>query len=215
MRLRYLLIAPLFNFILFAGISPLHADTLKLKDGSMLEGTITKIENCKVYIEIKNETKVLDLMNVDTMQFKKTESQEIAQSIQEIDKSSMEIRRLLAEIEGYWSAKQPIDAKDEPAWTAVKEEFSNPLMAYQEVLNDLFFQVLVRMDEYNSLVKQAEKIYVGIKGVRIGSSLVYPDMELPLRKYVPSLWYETIFQDGYNLGFADASSHIGMPSYRR
>jgi hypothetical protein len=216
MRIRYLLLAVILNFLLLAGVSPLHADTLKMKDGTTLEGNVMKIENGKVYVEMKNETKVLDFMDVDSMQFKKTESQEIAKTIQEIDKSSLEIRQLLAKIDAYWTPRQPIEAKDELKWIAAKEEFSNPLMAYQEVLNDFYFQVLVRMDEYNSLIKDAEKIYVGIRGVRIGSSLVYPDMELPLRKYVPSLWYETIFQEGYNAGYADATSHNGTRSdYRR
>jgi outer membrane murein-binding lipoprotein Lpp len=213
MKAKYLLFAAVLNLVLLAGVSPLHADTLKMKDGRTIEGTVTKIENCKVYVEIKNEAKVLDMMDVETMQFAKTESQEIARTVQQVDQASLEIRQLLAKIDAAWTPRQPIDAKDEPAWAAAKEEFSNPLMAYQEVLNELYFQVLARMDEYNKLVKQAEDIYVGIKGVRIGSALVNPDTELPLRKYVPSLWYETIFQEGYNLGFADASAHSGMPTY--
>jgi predicted RNA-binding protein with RPS1 domain len=215
MKVHYLLLAAVINLILLAGVSPLHADTLKMKDGSTLEGKVTKIENCKVYVEIKNETKTLDMMEIESMQFVKTETEAIAQTMQQVDKASLEIRQLLANIDLAWTSRQPIDAKDEAQWAAVKEEFSNPLMAYQEVLNELYFQVLARLDEYNSLIKQAEGIYVGIKGVRVGSALVASDTELPMRKYVPSLWYETIFQDGYNLGFADATSHIGSPNMNR
>jgi len=215
MKARYLLLAAVLNVVIFAGVSPLHANTLKMKDGSTVEGKVSKIENCKVYVEIKNEMKALDMMEIESMQFVKTDSEAIANTMQQVDKASLEIRQLLAKIDSAWTPRQPIDAKDEPAWAAVKEEFSNPLMAYQEVLNELNFQVLARMDEYNSLVKQAEGIYVGIKGVRIGSSLVASDMELPLRKYVPSLWYETIFQDGYNLGLADAAGRAGSPNMNR
>jgi hypothetical protein len=85
-------------------------------------------------------------------------------------------------------------------------------MSYQEILNDLYFHVLGRVDEYNGLMKQASKMYVGIKGVRIGSSLVPSDTErLPLRKYVPATWYDTIFYDGYNLGYSDATQKISIP----
>jgi hypothetical protein len=166
-----------------------------MKDGRTIEGTVTKIENCKVYVEIKNEAKVLDMMDVETMQFAKTESQEIARTVQQVDQASLEIRQLLAKIDAVWTPRQPIDAKDEPAWAAAKEEFSNPLMGYQEVLNELYFQVLARMDEYNKLVKQAEDIYVGIKGVRIGS-LCQSGGGTAVAEKVPSLWYETIFQEG-------------------
>src|SRR4051812_42508716 len=112
MKAKYML----FAVVLLAGVSPLHADTLKMKDGRTIEGNVTKIENCKVYVEIKNEAKVLDMMDVETMQFAKTESQEIARTIQQVDQASLEIRQLLAKIDAAWTPRQPIDAKDEPAW---------------------------------------------------------------------------------------------------
>jgi hypothetical protein len=54
------------------------------------------------------------------------------------------------------------------------------------------------------------KVYVGVKGIRIGSSLISSDMEkLPLRKYVPGAWYDTIFYEGYNQGYDEAYQKIG------
>jgi hypothetical protein len=32
--------------------------------------------------------------------------------------------------------------------------------------------------------------------------------KLPLKKYVPSTWYDTIFYDGYSLGYDDAYQKI-------
>jgi hypothetical protein len=222
MKSRYFTLIAASVVILLFGVSFATADTLKLKDGTKLEGIIKKVETGKVYVLINEETKVLSILEVEAMEFNtphllvdsKTpidhfmtspEAQEMVRNIQQLDKSAEEIRRLLSQIQLYWAAKQPIDGTEERSWAAAKETFRQPLMAYQEVLNDLYFHVLARVDQYNSLMKDAAKVYVGIKGIRIGSSLVLPEMEeLPLRKYVPGAWYDTIFYDGYNLGYADA-----------
>jgi hypothetical protein len=230
MNARYLVIVAAFALALLVIVSPATADTLKLKDGTSIEGVIKKVEAGKVFVAIKNETKVLSILDVDSMDFntphlladipnlpaehfmKSTEAQEIVRNMQELDKAAADIKKLLSQIETYWVAKQPIDAKEEPAWLTAKDTFRKPLLSYQEILNDLYFHVLARVDEYNGLMKQASKLYVGIKGVRVGSALVPSDMQrLPLRKYVPAAWFDTIFYDGYNLGYSDATQKISIP----
>jgi len=64
-------------------------------------------------------------------------------------------------------------------------------------LHDLYFLVLGKVDEYNRLAADANSLYVGVKGVfQTGSSLVSKDKEkLPLKKYVPSHWHDTIFYE--------------------
>jgi hypothetical protein len=208
MKPRHLLLISIVILFILAAVTPVSADTLKLKDGRIIQGTVQRIEAGKVYVDMTNGIKTLNLAEVVSMKFTKPESLEFSAILQQLDEHAAETRRMLLQIERYWAAKQPIDAKDEPGWAAAKEEFAQPLMAYQDNLNDLYFKVLARMDEYNALVAQAEKIYVGIKGLRIGSPLVLSDMALPLRKYVPGTWYETIFRDGYNIGYADATSHL-------
>ena len=82
---------------------------------------------------------------------------------------------------------------------------------YQESLNELYFHVLGKVDEYNSLMKEADSIYVGVRGwFQVGSSLIAPDVKkLPLKKYVPANWYDTIFYEGYNQGYNEAFEKYG------
>ena len=73
-------------------------------------------------------------------------------------------------------------------------------------MNDLYFHVLGKVDEYNALMKDADSIYVGVKGaLNVGSSLIPRDKKkLPLKKYVPGNWYDTIFFEGYDRGYQEA-----------
>jgi hypothetical protein len=204
--------------------APAYADTVKLKNGAKVEGIIKKVEAGNVFIVVNDESKILSILDVESMDFntphlltgvssvavehfmKSTESQEIVRNLQELDKTSAEMKRMLRQIESYWRSRQPIETKEEAGWAAAKETFRKPLMRYQEILNDLYFHVLARVDEYNRFAKEADKVYVGVKGLRVGSSLIPADLEhLPLRKYVPGSWYDTIFYEGYNLGYSDAT----------
>jgi hypothetical protein len=202
------------------------ADTLKLKDDTKIEGIIQKVESGRVYVTVNESIKVFDILDIKSMEFntprlatdskvpiehfmKSTEAQELVRNLELLNKSAEEIRKRLVQIQSDWDAKQPIDSKEESAWLAAKDSFRQPLMSYQEILNDLYFHVLARVDEYNNLMKDASKVYVGIKGIRVGSSLVPSDMQrLPLRKYVPTAWYDTIFYEGYTLGFSDAAAGL-------
>jgi hypothetical protein len=230
MKSRYFTLIAASVLILLFGVSFATADTLKLKNGTKLEGIIKKVEGGKVYVSINEETKVLNVFDVEVMEFNtphllvdsktpvdhfmtSSEAQEMVRNIQQLDESAEAVRKLLSQIQLYWAAKQPIDGTEERSWAAAKETFRQPLMAYQEVLNDLYIHVLARVDQYNSLMKDASKVYVGIKGIRIGSSLVPPEIEeLPLKKYVPGAWYDTIFYEGYNLGYADATRPTPRPN---
>jgi hypothetical protein len=66
--------------------------------------------------------------------------------------------------------------------------------------------MLGKVDEYNLLMQEADSIHVGAKGwFQTGSSLIPNDMEkLPLKKYVPAKWYDTIYFEGYDIGYRDA-----------
>ena len=199
------------------------ADTLKFVDGRELEGVIKKVEAGKVSVAIGNEEKVFDILEIESMDFntphlllpaskvpidhflKSFEAQEIVRNVEELDRAAADIRKKLGQIRTYWAGKEPIEASDVGAWHAAKEEFRKPLDRYQELLNDLYFHVLARVDEYNLMGKQASKVYVGVKGIRAGSPLVTKDMEkLPLKKYVPATWYDTIFYNGYDQGYSEA-----------
>jgi hypothetical protein len=232
MRIRILAIAALLTLVLLATSPTAFADTLTLKGGATIEGVIKKVETGTVYVQIGNEEKTFSILEIESMDFntphlladtakvpldhflKNIEAQEMVRNVEQLEKSAADIRHKLGQIRTYWGGKQPISAEEQKGWDAAKEEFRKPLALYQELLNDLYFHVLAKVDDYNLMANQAKKVYVGVQGIRFGSSLITSDMEkLPLRKYVPAPWYDTIFYDGYNLGYDDAYQKIsGKPA---
>jgi hypothetical protein len=199
------------------------ADTLKFKDGTEREGVIKKVETGRVLVMVGTEMQEFDILTIDSMDFntphiltstetvpmehflKNVEAQEVVRNFQELEKTETEVRSMLADIRAYWNRVQPIPSSELTGWEMEKEEFRRPLSRYQELLNDLYFHFLARVDGYNAIASEASEVYVGVKGIRIGSSLVPKDMKkLPLTKYVPGAWYDTIYFDGYNRGYEDA-----------
>jgi hypothetical protein len=218
------LVAVLGAALMFA-VPSSNADTVKLADGTELEGVIKRVEGGKVFVVVCDEEWILDILDIASMDFntphilppssrvpldhflKDIEAQELVRNIQELEKTEEEISRKLVAIRSYWQTKQPISATDIAAWEATKKEFEKPLSRYQELLNDMYFHVLAQVDGYNALATEASKVYVGVKGIRIGSALVSKDdRKLPLKRFVPSNWYNTIFYDGYNVGFSEAQT---------
>lgn len=227
---RTLIVAAVFNIALFLCTVTASADVLKLKDGVKVEGVIKRVEAGIVYIRVGNEDKMFDILKVENIDFNTPhllaetsnapiehflndiDSQEMVRNVQEIEKAAADIRKKLGQIRTYWEAKQPIKEEELAVWETAKRDFSEPLRRYQEVLNDLYFHVLAKVDEYNLIMKDAGKVYVGVKGVKIGSPLVLKEYErLPLRKYVPGAWYDTIYFDGYNAGYEDGYTKMIAP----
>jgi hypothetical protein len=202
---------------LLLAASTARADVLVFKDGSENNGVIKKVANGKVVMDVDGAEKVFNILTVGSMDFttphvmtedhvvRDIEAQEVLENINAIEKAADDIRFKLSQIEGYWGKMETITAREEGGWLAAKEEFRRPVTLYQELLNDLYFVVLAKVDEYNALMRDARKVYVGVKGpFRVGSSLVPAELEkLPLRKYVPATWWDTIYFNGYNLGYED------------
>jgi hypothetical protein len=202
------------------------ADIVYMKDGSTIEGVIKKVVAGQVVLEVGAEARVLDILAIESMDFttphlvgapegapiehflKDVEAREIVENMERLENASDEIEKLLVQIKTYWLTHEPITTEQEASWAAAKETFRKPLNRYQELLNDLYFHVLAKVDNYNTLMKDASKVYVGVKGpFNVGSPLVAKEMrELPLKKYVPSAWYDTIYYDGYNMGYDEAYS---------
>ena len=207
---------------LVVSVSTVSADVVVFKDGSEINGVIKKVAEGKVVVDLAGEEKVFDILSIASMDFntphalttehfaKDIEGQEIFDNMKAIEAAAEDIRFKLSQIEGYWGKKQSVTTKEEAGWLAAKEEFRRPLTLYQELLDDLYFHVLAKVDEYNDLMSDARKVYVGVKGpFNVGSSLVPKDMEkLPLRKYVPATWWDTIYFNGYNMGYEDAVQNL-------
>jgi hypothetical protein len=224
MRTRIIVLATIVAVgLLIMTATASFADTLKFKDGAEKEGVIKKVETGRVFVMVGTEMQEYDILTIDSMDFntphiltstenvpmehflKNVEAQEVVRNFAELEKTEAEVRSMLGDIRAYWNRVQPISSNEMKNWEMEKEEFRKPLSRYQELLNDLYFHFLTRVDGYNAIANEASDIYVGVKGIRTGSSLVPKDMKkLPLTKYVPGAWYDTIYFDGYNRGYEDA-----------
>jgi hypothetical protein len=227
---RNIVLVTMISVALLLSAPAAFADNLKFKNGTELAGVIQKVERGRVFVLIGNEERVFDILEIESMDFntphlvtgtnnlpvehflKNIEAQEVVRNFEELEKTEAEVRSMLVNIRAYWNRTQPIPAKELPGWEMEKEEFLGPLSRYQELLNDLYFHVLARVDGYDAIAGEASEIYVGVKGLRMGSSLIPKDMKkLPLTKYVPGTWYDTIYFDGYNQGYEDAYQKFGLP----
>jgi hypothetical protein len=204
--------------------SPAFADKLTLADGTAVEGIVQKIEKGQVTVAIGEETKVLEILTIKDIDFdtphltagtarlplehflSDIETQEMVGHFRDVEESAKAIRELLDRANQKWGDQKSISPDQMAQWEAAKEDFRKPLSRYQEVLNDLYFHMLGKVDEYNLLMQDADSIHVGVKGwFQAGSSLIPNDMEkLPLKKYVPAKWYDTIYFEGYDIGYRDA-----------
>jgi hypothetical protein len=201
-----------------------RADKIMLDDGTQVEGVIRKVEKGQVFIQTGERTAVFELLRVASMDFdtphmvegtprlpaehfvSRMEAQEMMNHILVVETAATDLRVLIDQTRKEWSDRKTISQADVPQWEAAKGRFYRPLSQYQETLNDLYFHVLGKVDDYNRLTKEANQIYVGVKGIfNIGSPLIPRELEkLPLKKYVPSNWYDTIFYEGYDRGYHDA-----------
>jgi hypothetical protein len=224
MRTRFIVLATIVAVgLLIITATASFADTLKFKDGTEREGVIKKVETGRVFVMVGTEMQEYDILTIDSMDFntphilkttenvpmehflKNVEAQEVVRNFEELEKTEAEVRSMLGDIRAYWNRVQPIPSSELRNWETEKEEFRRPLSRYQELLNDLYFHFLARVDGYNTIASEASDVYVGVKGIRTGSSLVPKDMKkLPLTKYVPGAWYDTIYFDGYNRGYEEA-----------
>jgi hypothetical protein len=222
--MKSILVVLIALLLICAGTSIATADKLKLVDGSQVEGIIKKVEKGQVFVEVGTETKAFDILFVSSMDFDTPhllqgtprlpaehfmapmEALEMAGHLDAVEKAAADTKRLIEQTKKQWGDRKTISASDVPQWEQTKERFQAPLSRYQENLDDLYFHVLGKVDEYNHLTKEANQIYVGVKGIfNIGSSLIPKEIEkLPLKKYVPANWYSTIFYQGYDRGYHDA-----------
>lgn len=211
--------------LMMISVAPIvHADTLILRNGDFYQGIIQEVEGGEVHMEVNRDVLVFDILDVQTMNFdtphllatgadpamehflSDLDSQEVVETFAQMDEAAEELQTLITQVRMYWEAREPIEPREEQAWEAARDRFRRPLSRYQELLNDLYFHVLARVDEYNDISAAADDIYVGVRGAfNVGAHLLPDGMDqLSLRSYVPASWYDTIYYDGYNVGYYDA-----------
>jgi hypothetical protein len=207
-----------------------HADILTLKSGEDFDGVIRQIADGKVQMQMGTEVRTFNVLDVDAIEFNTPhlldsadraldhfltdlDAQEVVENFAELEATREEISEHMDAARTGWTARQPIAPEEEEAWDRAREDFARPLSRYQEVLGDLYFHVLAKVDEYNRLAREADDIYVGVRGAfNVGASLL-PDGEGELQPegYVPASWYDMIFYEGYRRGYEDAYPAEGYP----
>lgn len=202
--------------------SPLAgADKLTLKDGTEIEGSIQKVERGEVSVQIGGETKTFSILDISGMEFDtprgadvttgvpgehflaSLEAKTVVGHIAAVERAAAEIRQLVDETQQEWGSRSSIESSELLRWEARKERMAAPVAEYQEALSDLYIHVLAKVGQYNELLKEASQIHVGVRGVFTAGSPLVPkeQQKLPLKKYVPATWYDTIFYEGYNQGY--------------
>ena len=218
---------PIALLLLVSGPA-LLADTIIMNDGTSYQGVIKEIENGEVHAQVGERLMTFMILEVESINFDTPhlvstgtdqamdhfltdlDAQEVVENFAEMEETARELETLIEQVQRYWEAKEPIEPREVQAWEAARDQFRRPLSRYQELLNDVYFHTLARVDEYNAIAQEAGDIYVGVKGVfKVGSPLLPEGMgKLPLRKYVPTNWYDTIYFEGYNIGYNEAFMKI-------
>lgn len=211
----------------------LNADTVTLTSGGRIEGVIKKMEKGKVRIDVAggstaqdgNSVREVDLRDIVSVDFdtphltegtsklpldhflKNLDAQEMVRLSRDINVAREQSRRQLDQINATWAVRQPVEKDQARRWAAAKESFSAPFGRYRELVQDMYLHVLAQVDDYNSLAQDAQKIYVGVKGIfNVGSPLVPTNLDqLTIKQAVPKNWYDKIFYEGYNRGYREGA----------
>jgi hypothetical protein len=207
---------------------PVIADTVTLTGGERIEGVITNLDSGRVHMQLTGypaRAPEIDLREIESISFDSShligglaklplehylrdlDAEEMVRLSHEMNEARHDTRQQLDQIKATWAVRQPIERDQVSRWKAAKETFEASLSRYRGLMQDMYIHVLAQVDEYNKLEKEAEQIYVGVKGVfNIGSPLVPAEIgEYTVKESVPKVWYDRIYFDGYNRGYKEGS----------
>jgi len=190
-------------------------DSIKLKDGQTMTGIVRAMEGGKVTIEIGGQRRVVELLRVAEIDFDSPHAdeapkvadipvREFTNDAQKLVKAQQDSRRMLDQIKARWSTRKSVEPGQAGQWRADKERFSTPLADYRKAIHQMYLDVASHVENYNKLTDEANRLYVGVRGLlNIGSALT-PEEPRPLKEFMPGQWYDQIYYDAYRKGFNDA-----------
>lgn len=195
-----------------------------------MEGIITKLEGGKVFINLSGDNagvREIELREIASVNFdtphltpgaakvplehfmKDLDAQEIVRVSRDMNQARQDARAELGKIKTNWAARQPVEKDQIARWNAAKESFRAPFARYRETVGEMYLHVLARIDDYNKLARDADQVYIGVKGLfNVGSGLVPGDLgERTVKESVPKSWYDQIYFNGYNRGYKEGADY--------
>lgn len=192
-------------------------DSLKLKDGSSVQGVVRTIAGGNVTIEVGGQNRVIPVLQVQEIDFDTPHANEVSASpdktvneftkgAEALTKARKNTRTALDQIKGRWANRKSVEPSQTSQWSAEKERFLPPFTDYRKAILTLYRDVAAQVDNYNKMGAEANNVYVGVKGIfNVGSPLVPEDQrELQLKQFLPGTWYDELYYEAYSKGFKDA-----------
>jgi len=182
-----------------------------------LSGIVRSIDAGKVTIEIGGQSRVVDILQVEQIDFNTphlTESstpsdisvREFTRTAEKLVKAQKEAERSFGNIKARWSTRKSVEPNQTQQWNADRERFDTPFSDYRKAIHQMYLDLAAHVDNYNNIAEDATKLYVGVKGIlNVGSPLIRDNQrERPLKDFIPGHWYDQLFYDAYKKGFNDA-----------
>lgn len=206
------------RMLLLCCVAPvLLADTITLKDGQSISGIVRTVAAGKVTIEVDGQARTFDIPQVQEIDFDtphveappsvgEVPVREFTQAAEKLIRAQRETQRTYDAIKARWSVRKTVEPDQANQWNADRERFAAPFGDYRQAIRQLYLDVAAHIDNYNKIAGDAEKLYVGVKGLlNVGSPLIRDaDRERPLKDFIPGYWYDQIYYQAYRKGFDDA-----------
>jgi acylphosphatase len=195
----------------------LWGDTLRLKDGGTVTGIVRNMDDGKVTVDVGGQSRSIDLLQVLGIVFDTPHAEDVP-SVDEVPvreftrvadrvvKAQKESKRTWDVIKSRWSTRKSVEPNHAQQWSADRERFAAPFSDYRKSIHQMYLDLAAHVDNYNTMARDAEKLYVGVKGpFNIGSPLIRDsERDRPLKDFIPGHWYDQIYYDAYRKGFNDA-----------
>ena len=192
-------------------------DTLKLKDGSTVEGIVRTISNGKMTVEVNMLNREINVLDVEEIDFNTPHANEtmppadmaVAEFTKDataLTKARRDTRTALDLIKQRWANKKSVEPNQTSQWAAEKERFYPAISSYKKAIQEMYLDVATHVENYNKIAKEANDVYIGVKGIlNVGSPLIPDDQrELELKKFLPGTWYDELYYEAYAKGYKDA-----------
>ena len=192
-------------------------DSLKLKNGSSVQGIVRSIAGGNITLEVNGRHQVIPVLQVDEIDFDTPHADEVKGSAdktvneftkgaQALTKARRDSRTALDQIKTRWASRKSVEPGQTGQWNAEKERFQPPFTDYRKAIQTLYRDVAAHVDSYNKMAAEANDVYIGVKGIfNVGSPLIPDDQrELQIKQFLPGTWYDELYYAAYSKGFKDA-----------